>query len=75
MTPKPLDRYEAIIGAERVEAVRELALPHKGKRVAHINATSYGGGVSELLRSLVPLYRALGIDADWLVIPESPQFF
>jgi trehalose synthase len=43
--------------------------------VAQINATSYGGGVSELLRSLVPLYRALGVEADWLVIPGTEHFF
>jgi trehalose synthase len=28
-----------------------------------------------LLRSLVPLYRALGIRADWLVISGGPEFF
>ena len=72
---KPLERYEAIIGSERIEELQELGAQHRGKRVAHINATVYGGGVSELLRSLVPLYRALGIEADWLVIPGSPEFF
>lgn len=72
---KPLDRYEAIIGSAKFDELKELAVPHLGKRVAHINATVYGGGVSELLRSLVPLYRALGIQADWLVIPGSTEFF
>ncbi|MEX1252831.1 MAG: hypothetical protein WEE64_00680 [Dehalococcoidia bacterium] len=72
---KPLDRYEAIIGSEKLAELKELGAPHRRKRVAHINATVYGGGVSELLRSLVPLYRALGIEADWLVIPGSPEFF
>jgi trehalose synthase len=75
LAPKSLRRYEGVVGEEQVRALRELASPLRGKRVAHINATSYGGGVSELLRSLVPLYRALGVDADWLVIPGTQQFF
>lgn len=33
-----------------------------------------GGPVSELLRSLVPLYRALGLQAEWLVIPGTAEF-
>jgi trehalose synthase len=72
---KSLDRYEEIMDAERVREIRELAAQLKGKTVAHINATSYGGGVSELLRSVVPLYRALEIQADWLVIPGTLEFF
>lgn len=73
--PKALDHYEAIIGGERIDELMELARPLRGARLAHINATIYGGGVSELLRSLVPLYRALEIEADWLVIPGSVDFF
>src|SRR3989338_7948381 len=39
-----------------------------GKRVVHINATAVGGGVAEILQSLVPYLRALGIESDWYVI-------
>ena len=70
-----LDTYEAVAGADEVELLRQTAAPLRGARVAHVNATSYGGGVSELLRSAVPLYRALGIQADWLVIPGTTEFF
>ena len=73
--PRPVNAYAHIIGAEAVEEIRELAAPLKGARIAHINATTYGGGVSELLRSLVPLYRGLGIHADWKLISADPQFF
>jgi trehalose synthase len=73
--PQSLDGYEGVIGKERLDELRELAAPLRGARVVHINATSYGGGVSELLRSLVPLYRALEIDAMWKVIPGSQDFF
>lgn len=73
--PKLLERYRPIVGDERLRELQELARPLRGKRVAQINATSYGGGVSELLRSLVPLYRALGIPAEWLVTPGKREFF
>lgn len=73
--PDSLAGYADIIGQERIDELQSLAAPLRGARVAHINATAYGGGVSELLRSVVPLYRSLGIAADWLVIPGSPEFF
>jgi len=73
--PKSLVAYEGVIGGERVDELRELARPLRGARVAHINATLYGGGVSELLRSLVPLYRAVDVEAEWLVLPGSAAFF
>jgi len=72
---KHLDRYGEIVGAESIAELRALAKPLRGCRIAHVNSTTYGGGVSELLRSLVPLYRSLEIQADWLVIPGSPEFF
>ncbi len=75
VAPRAPDGYEPIVGTGVVEAVRSAAVPLQGRRVAHVNATAYGGGVSELLRSLVPLYRGLGIDCEWLVIPGTPRFF
>ena len=75
VAPRTLEAYEPIVGAGVLEAVRVVAEPLRGLRVAHVNATAYGGGVSELLHSLVPLYRGLGIDCDWPVIPGTPRFF
>lgn len=48
LAARPLDRYTDIVGANTVAELRKLAEPLSGRRVAHINATSYGGGVSEL---------------------------
>lgn len=75
LAPKSLDRYQNVVGDGVISELRELAAQLQGARVVHINATSYGGGVSELLRSLVPLYRSLGIDASWGVIPGNQKFF
>jgi len=73
--PRPLKQYEPIVGEETLEEIRELAAPLRGARIAQINATTYGGGVSELLRSIVPLYRGLGIECDWKIISARPAFF
>jgi len=73
--PRPLRQYEPIVGEEALEEIRELAAPLRGARIAQINATTYGGGVSELLRSIVPLYRGLGIECDWKIISAGPEFF
>jgi trehalose synthase len=67
--------YEASAGADIVEQLRELAAPLRDIRVLHLNATPYGGGVAEILRSEVPLLRDLGIDADWKIITGNQQFF
>jgi trehalose synthase len=73
--PRPLSAYTHIIGEDVVEEIRQLAAPLRGARIAQINSTTYGGGVSELLRSIVPLYRGLGIQADWRLISARQEFF
>jgi len=73
--PRPLGQYGFIVGEETIEAIRELAEPLRDARIAHINSTTYGAGVCELLRSIVPIYRGLGIQADWKLILTDPQFF
>ena len=75
VAPRSLESYAPVAGNNVLAALRAAAQPLQGLRVAHVNATAYGGGVSELLHSVVPLYRALGLDCDWLVIPGTPRFF
>ena len=60
--------YEATAGREAVESLRALADPLRGARILHLNATPYGGGVAEILRSEVPLLRDLRLNADWKII-------
>ena len=40
-----------------------------------INSTALGGGVAEMQRTLWPYWRAAGLDARWLVINGSRDFF
>jgi trehalose synthase len=60
--------YASSAGADMVDELRALAVPLRGARVLHLNATPYGGGVAEILRSEVPLLRDLGLAAEWQLI-------
>jgi len=72
---KSLADYTHIAGKETIERIRELAEPMKGHRVLHVSATAFGGGVSEILYTIVPLMRDVGIDAHWHVIFGKEEFF
>jgi trehalose synthase len=72
---KSLTDYTHIVGKDLTEQIRELAEPLKGKRVLHVSATAFGGGVSEILYTLVPLMRDVGIDAHWHVIFGKEEFY
>ena len=53
------------LSAKQKKEMLELAHVLKGKRVAHVNATQKGGGVAEILKSLIPYLRSLGLQSDW----------
>lgn len=72
---RTLEDYREIINDEVIAEIYRLARPLYGKRVLHINSTYYGGGVAELLHSLVPLLNNAGIDADWRMLRGTPEFF
>lgn len=46
-----------------------------GVSIQHINSTALGGGVAELLNSLVPLMRSVGLECSWSVIQGDEEFF
>jgi trehalose synthase len=72
---KHLGDFDGVVEPGTLERIRELAAPLQGKRVLHVNATAYGGGVAELLSTHVPLLRDVGIEADWQVMHGSDEFF
>ena len=72
---KSLDDYRAIVGNDVIEEITHLAGKLKDAHVLHINATAFGGGVAEILMTLVPLMNDVGLDADWQVIEGTDEFF
>ena len=72
---KNLSDYTHIVGRPLVDEIRQLAEPLKGSRILHLSATAFGGGVSEILYTLVPLMRDVGLEAEWQVIYGREEFF
>jgi trehalose synthase len=72
---KVLADYTHIVGRELVDEIRELAEGLRGARVVHLSATAFGGGVSEILYTLVPLMRDVGLECEWQVIYGREEFF
>ena len=72
---KSLADYTHLAGRGLVDEIRELAEGLKGKRVLHVSATAFGGGVSEILYTLVPLMRDVGLDTHWQIIMGREEFF
>jgi trehalose synthase len=72
---KRLAEYRSIAGDEAITEIERLAEPLRGARVVHVNATAFGGGVAEMLVTLVPLMRDIGLEAEWQVIEGEDEFF
>jgi trehalose synthase len=72
---KHLSDYASIVGRSLVDEIRERAERLKGKRVLHVSATAFGGGVSEILYTLIPLMIDVGLDVEWHVIYGAEEFF
>jgi trehalose synthase len=72
---KHIADYASIVGRGLVDEIRERAERLKGKRIIHLSATAFGGGVSEILYTLVPLMRDVGLEAEWQVIYGREEFF
>jgi trehalose synthase len=72
---KRVDDYAEAAGEEAIERLRDAARPLGGLRVLNVSSTAYGGGVSELLHTQVPLMNDLGVATTWVVIEGSDRFF
>ncbi len=70
-----LKSYDKIVSEDVLNEVLFLSEQLKGLKVFHVNSTSEGGGVAEVLKTLVPLMKGVGIDAEWFTIPPKESFF
>src|SRR5438067_10983023 len=72
---KSLADYATIAARGLMEEIRRLAEPLAGRRVLHISATSFGGGVAEINYALVPLMKDAGLDVEWRIIGGGDELF
>jgi trehalose synthase len=72
---KTLADYATIATRGLMDEIRRLAEPLQGKRVVHLSATAFGGGVAEINYTLVPLMESAGLDVEWRIIRGADEFF
>jgi trehalose synthase len=72
---KALSDYATLAARGLMDEIRALAEPLQGKRIAHLSATAFGGGVAEINYTLVPLMADVGLDVEWRIIRGAEEFF
>lgn len=72
---KDFSHYKNIIEKELFLEIKNLSRKIEKKRIVHINSTALGGGVAEILRTLVPLMKSVGLEVEWYTIPGEEKFF
>jgi len=72
------ERFRAVLGERFGEVERGMEdgrMLFRDRSIWHVNSTSRGGGVAELLQSLLAYVRGIGLDSRWAVIHGEPAFF
>src|SRR5213594_2272162 len=72
---KSLGDYATIATRGLMGEIRRLAEPLAGKRVAHLSATAFGGGVAEINYTLIPLMQDAGLEVEWRIIRGAEEFY
>src|SRR5437764_8471573 len=67
--------YATIASRGLMDEIRRLAEPLQGKRVLHLSATAFGGGVAEINYTLVPLMADAGLEVEWRIMRGADEFF
>ncbi len=67
--------YAEYVSADRSERIQAAGRNLGDTRVVHVNTTATGGGVAELLGSLVPLLNDVGVPTDWQVMEAEAPFY
>lgn len=70
-----LSDYTKIVGEHVIKEIRSKAKSLQKKHILCINSTYQGGGVAEILNSLVPLFDQIGVDFGWRILHGTPDFF
>jgi len=77
--PLELERLARVLEPSRAAQLRqavEVARTMIADRIVwNINSTAQGGGVAEMLQSLLSYARGAGVDTRWLVLRGTPEFF
>lgn len=70
-----LKDYRKIVGDKVVNEIHKKAKKFSKKHIVCISSTYQGGGVAEMLNSIVFLFNEIGIDFGWRILHGTPDFF
>ena len=70
-----LEDFRGIVEDKTLAEIYAKARGLYGKHIVHVNSTYMGGGVAEILYSLVMLMNDVGIDTGWRILHATPDFF
>ncbi len=77
--PLPLKQFEHLITQDQyrrfMDALERAHRVLQGRTIWNINSTAHGGGVAEMLQSMIGYVRGAGLDTCWVVIQSGPDFF
>jgi trehalose synthase len=73
------ERFDDVLPSEGMERFRQTMIRGGELLGGHVfwnvNSTARGGGVAEMLRSLIGYVQGAGLDARWVVMDGEPEFF
>ena len=79
LSRRPIGALSSVLpGAQATaleEAVRRAARALEGRVVWHVSSTATGGGVAEMLHSLLGYFLDAGVRTRWLIIDGDERFF
>jgi trehalose synthase len=75
MRTNNLASYARIVGKPEIDKIYSEAEKLSGKHITCVNSTYQGGGVAEILNSLVPMFDQVGVDFGWRILHGTPDFF
>ena len=67
--------YYSLVGRAMADEIRQLAERLRGRRMLHVSATAFGGGVAEINYTLIPLLTDAGVEAEWRVLHGQNEFY
>ncbi|HVV76511.1 MAG TPA: glycosyltransferase [Mycobacteriales bacterium] len=79
IAPRPVGRFADVLAADDFERftvdVRDAKARLAGHTLWHVNSTAEGGGVAEMLQSILGYLTESDLPVRWLVIDGNDEFF
>jgi trehalose synthase len=72
---KCLRDYRRIVGDRMISEIYRKTLKISRKHVVQVNSTYQGGGVAEILHSLISLMNDVGVKTGWRILHGNADFF